>query len=281
MLTPVQNRASTEKEIEALFNASFQNLMRLWDGEPILHAYYFLEDADEDHYAAAQRTSEVLAREAHIDVASRVLDVGCGCGNFLFYIAKRYGCACVGVDLSQEHIRFAQEMLTSEGIGNIEFRHGSATQLPCVAESFTHVVSQDALYLVPDKPRSHAEVHRVLQPGGIFAFCDFLQPTKKISESTRKLVYDRLRFHDGYSIEEYQRALERVGFEILLSRDLHSHFLRTYLALAKKARSRADEVQDAEMRRLLLYYCASCIEIHNTIARGEFGWGMFVARKRT
>lgn len=272
----VTNHESSEQEIEALFSSSFQNLMKLWDGEPILHAYHFNGDINDDHYAAAHRTSEVLAEAAQIDTESQLLDIGCGCGSFLFHVAKQFRCSCVGIDLCEEHIKFAREKLTNE---NIEFRQGSATNLPCLKENFTHVVSQDALYLVLDKPRSHAEVHRVLRPGGIFAFCDFLQPTKKISKRTRALVFDRLRFHDGYSVEEYQRALEKAGFDILESRDLHSHFLKTYLALAKKARTRAQEIPDASARSLMLHYCASCIEIYNTIERRELGWGLFVARK--
>ena len=130
--------------------------------------------------------------------------------------------------------------------------------MPYEAGTFSHVVSQDALFLVPDKPRSHAEIHRVLRPGGIFAFSDFLQPTTEIGERARKHVYDRVRWNGGYSFVGYQAALEDAGFEIMLARNLQSHIRQTYRVLGAMARERADEHRrpgrpglDPRVRRVL------------------------------
>ena len=90
-------------------------------------------------------------------------------------------------------------------------RHGSATALPYDDGTFTHVVSQDALFLVPDKPRSHAEMFRVLAPGGVLAVSDFLQPTERIGEAARRHVYDRVRWNDGYSLDGYRLWLRSMA----------------------------------------------------------------------
>jgi SAM-dependent methyltransferase len=37
----------------------------------------------------------------------RVLEIGCGAGSFLASLHKDYGCTCVGIDVSDEMIRFA------------------------------------------------------------------------------------------------------------------------------------------------------------------------------
>lgn len=279
MTTPV----FTENDVSDFFDQTAQTYLSFWDSEGVLHTGYFAGDADEDYKAAAERTSDIIALEARIDATSHVLDVGCGCGNFLVRLAKRFGCHGEGLDLSIERIKIAQAKLAEDGIGralDIEFRHGSATQMPYPAGIFSHVVSQDALFLVPDKPRSHAEVHRVLRPGGLFAFCDFLQPVQEISERARKHVYDRVRWSNGYSLVEYQVALERAGFEILLARSLESHIRQTYRVLGRMARERAGSTPDAAARDWMLAFAASCAEIQVAIDQGEFGWGIFVARKR-
>lgn len=272
----------TESDVEKFFDQTAATYLSFWDSEGVLHTGYFRDDDDEDYHAAAERTSDILAAEAGIDGSSVVLDVGCGCGNFLFRLARQYGCRCRGLDLSQERINVALARLDGDdslrGL-DVEFRHGSATRMPEESDSFSHVVSQDALFLVPDKPASHAEIHRVLRPGGVLAFCDFLQPSKDISPSARRHVYDRVRWSEGYSLLEYQAALERAGFEILLARNLAGHIRQTYRVLGRMAAERAVTAQDPAARDWIAAFSASCVQIEAAISRGEFGWGIFVARK--
>ncbi|GAA2904068.1 methyltransferase domain-containing protein [Streptosporangium fragile] len=280
---PTTGHAYTERDVGDFFDQTLQTYLSFWDGDGVLHTGYFTGEADDDYLAAAERTSDILAAEAKIGDSSRVLDVGCGCGNFLIYLAKRFGCRGEGLDLSNERIKFAREKLAEEnrsGRLDIEFRHGSATRMPYGPGTFSHVVSQDALCLVPDKPRSHAEIHRVLEPGGVFAFSDFLQPKKEIGERARRHVYDRVRWNGGYSLVGYQSALERAGFEIILARNLESHIRQTYQVLGKTARERAETTSDPAARDWMLAFSTSCAEIQTAIDDGEFGWGIFVARKR-
>jgi len=277
----VTSHAYTEQDVEDFFDQTAQTYLSFWDSEGVLHTGYFADEADSDYRAAAERTSEILAAEAGIDGSSYVLDVGCGCGNFLIYLAKRFRCHGEGLDLSNERIKFAQTKLAGDrDLATVEFRHGSATQMPYEPSRFSHVVSQDSLFLVPDKPRSHAEIQRVLRPGGVFAFSDFLQPTNHIGDRARTHVYDRVRWSSGYSLVGYQVALEEAGFEILLARNLRSHIRQTYRVLGKTALERAETTPDAAARDWMLAFSASCKEIQIAIDHGEFGWGIFVTRKR-
>jgi len=278
----MMSHSYTEQDVEEFFDLTAQTYLSFWDSEGVLHTGYFADEADEDYRRAAERTSDILAAEAEISQSSRVLDVGCGCGNFLIYLAKRFGCSGEGLDLSKERIAFAQGKLTEENRRSplsITFRHGSATRMPYEAGSFSHVVSQDALFLVPDKPRSHAEIHRVLSPGGIFAFSDFLQPKKEISERARVHVYDRVKWASGYSLAEYQAALEKAGFEVTVARSLDSHIRQTYRVLGKMAAERAEATPDPAAQEWILAFSASCAEIQVAIDHEEFGWGIVVARR--
>lgn len=276
------SHAYTEADVREFFDQTLTTYLSFWDGDGVLHTGYFLADDDGDYRAAAERTSQVLAADARIDRSSHVLDVGCGCGNFLIWLAERFGCGGEGLDLSGERIAFARQRLAEKNREQplkIAFRHGSATQMPYAEGTFSRVVSQDALCLVPDKPRSHAEMFRVLRPGGILALSDFLQPKREVSERARRHVYDRVRWNGGYSLAGYQQALERAGFEIIGVRDLVSHIRQTYRVLGVTARERAGSAPDPAARDWMLAFAQSCGEIQVAIDHGEFGWGMFVARK--
>lgn len=272
----------TEADVREFFDQTLQTYLSFWDGDGVLHTGYFAAADDEDYRAAAERTSQVLAADAQIGDSSYVLDVGCGCGNFLMWLAASFGCRGEGLDLSSERIAFARQRLADqnrEQALEIAFRHGSATQMPYPDDTFSRVVSQDALCLVPDKPRSHAEMYRVLQPGGILALSDFLQPKQNISERARRHVFDRVRWNSGYSLAGYQEALEKAGFEIVGVRDLVSHINQTYRVLGVTARERAETAPQAAARDWMLAFAESCGEIQVAIDDGEFSWGMFVARK--
>ncbi|QDY08659.1 methyltransferase domain-containing protein [Micromonospora sp. HM134] len=270
----------TERDVSEFFDQTTQTYLSFWDSEGVLHTGYFADADDTDYPAAADRTSDILAADAGIDASSTVLDVGCGCGNFLLRLAEHTGCRGEGLDLSIERVRFAQTRLAERGSGlPIAFQHGSATAMPYADGSFSHVVSQDALFLVPDKARSHAEMFRVLTPGGTLAVTDFLQPVAEVGEAARRHVYDRVRWSSGYSLDGYREALTAAGFEVTVARSLDTHIRQTYRVLGETARQRAAISDDEAARRWILGFAASCDEIQAAIDRGEFGWGMFVARK--
>lgn len=272
----------TERDVEAFFDQTLRHYLDFWDSEGVLHTGIFSGDEDDDYAAAADRTSAVLADKAGIDASSRVLDAGCGCGNFATYLAERFGCRVEGLDLSEERVAFATQRLTSghaQVADLVTFRHGSVTQMPYDDATFTHVVSQDALFLVPDKARSHAEIFRVLRPGGTFACSDFLQPSPAIGEQARKHVYDRVRWNGGFSLAGYQAALSSAGFGTVTATDLERHIKQTYRVLGVMATERARTTEDAAGRDWMRAFAESCEQIQAAIERGEFGWGMIVAGK--
>ena len=77
--------AYTEQDVEDFFDQTLPHYLGFWDSTGVLHTGIFAGPDDTDYRAAADRTSATLADAAGIDSASSVLDVGCGCGNFVGY----------------------------------------------------------------------------------------------------------------------------------------------------------------------------------------------------
>lgn len=68
-----------------------------------------------------ERKLDILAELMQLRPGQRVLDVGCGWGGSLVYLAGRYGVRGVGLMLSTPQLMYAQERARSEGV-DVEFK---------------------------------------------------------------------------------------------------------------------------------------------------------------
>ena len=94
-----------------------------------------------------------------------VLDVGCGGGQLLEYIAKRRpGVRAVGVDLSADQIRRAKMRLAPYGF-RMSAMAASALDMPLPDNEFDLVVSIGSIKHWPDRLKGLVECVRVLKPG--------------------------------------------------------------------------------------------------------------------
>lgn len=97
----------------------------------------------------------------------RVLDLGCGAGDFARSARRRGARSVVGIDVSEKMLAWAA---AETGDAGIEYRRGSIEQLDTDGAPFDLVVSSLALHYVADYAAAVASVARVLTPGGRFVF---------------------------------------------------------------------------------------------------------------
>ena len=111
--------------------------------------------------------TEDLIELCHIGAGKYVLDVGCGAGVTPCFIAKRYGCSVVGVDISEQMIERSKERAQREKVGDrVEFRVADAQDLPFDANLFDAVITESVTAFPEDKQRAVNEYVRVTKPGG-------------------------------------------------------------------------------------------------------------------
>ncbi|MFI9045957.1 class I SAM-dependent methyltransferase [Streptomyces sp. NPDC053427] len=97
----------------------------------------------------------------------RVLDLGCGDGLLLEYLARSDGRQLAGVDLSPQSLALARRR---PALAGVRLEEGRAQELPFPDDSFDACVSHLALMLMGEIEHVVAEVARVLSPGGVLAY---------------------------------------------------------------------------------------------------------------
>ncbi|MCX9075056.1 MAG: class I SAM-dependent methyltransferase [Candidatus Methanoperedens sp.] len=119
-------------------------------------------------HLGGQDATKELVELCNIDRNKYVLDVGCASGKTACYIAKRYGCKVVGVDLLEKMINRAKERAKREGVEDlVRFQVANAQHLPFEDNLFDVVIGEFITGLLDDKRRGVKEYLRVIKPGGI------------------------------------------------------------------------------------------------------------------
>lgn len=109
------------------------------------------------------KSTEKLGELCQIDEDKRVLVVGCGTGFNTCYLARKFGCRLMGVDIAEEAIKKAKERAEKEKLEKmVEFRVGDAYALPFEAGAFDAVITQ----FVSQFLDMEKEFTRVLKKGG-------------------------------------------------------------------------------------------------------------------
>ena len=134
-----------------------------------------LAPVDEFHMGGRAATAHVIGMMG-LAQGARVLDVGSGLGGVARYLAAECGCRATGIDLTPEFVRVARMLTERTGLtDHVDFRVGSALDLPWPAACFDAAVTVHVAMNIADRPGLYAEVARVVRPGGVFAIYDAMK----------------------------------------------------------------------------------------------------------
>lgn len=106
-----------------------------------------------------------------------VLDVATGTGAVALELARRHGCAVVGVDQSPEMLAAGHVRVASAGLEDrVRLLPGRAEELPFPAGSFAGLTFTYLLRYVDDPASTLAGLARLVRPGGVMASLEFAIP---------------------------------------------------------------------------------------------------------
>jgi SAM-dependent methyltransferase len=181
----------------------------------------------------------------------QVLDLGCGVGASLFYLAKRFDIPFwgTGVTISPVQARLAEQASLKHGLfSRCGFVEADYLNLPFSAQ-FSAAYAVEAFAHTPQTKRFFAEAHLVLEPGGCLIVCDdTLSEKATITDQPRdKEWLDHFRWGWGVpgilSLDELANLACETGFsqpgnhnltQYLRGRSLPTSVTRMFLAVVRR-----------------------------------------------
>lgn len=152
----------------------------------------------------------LLLLSAAVNPGSTVVDLACGPANLLIELAKLHPDAnFIGIDLSPEMLRWAEQLKTSVGITNVRFIEADITAIGALPSGGADIVmSTLSLHHLPDKDllrRCFLEIARILKPGGHVHLMDFA--SLKRQATARYFVYERTKGLGEFLAKDYEYSL--------------------------------------------------------------------------
>lgn len=135
-----------------------------------------------------------LIKRSGIRQGMTVLDLGCGSGAFIPFVARAVGDGgkVYAVDIQPAMLRQLERKLAraeNQDIKNIELKQASAYHLPFEDRSLDLVYMVTVLQEIPDRGRALREIKRVLKPNGILAVTELLpDPDYPLRSTTIKMA---------------------------------------------------------------------------------------------
>jgi len=162
-------------------------------------------------YARYRETHPGVLRSLLINISkdSKVLEVGCGTGNYIIMINLISGCQSWGIDISREMLSKAQDRSKS-----VNFKLSDATKMDFPDNFFDLVFSVNVIHHIKDLPRYFKESYRVLKDGArILTATDsewILRNRRPLTQYfPETLDVDLKRYHP---IEKIKKVMQDTGF---------------------------------------------------------------------
>lgn len=208
-----------------------------------------------------------------------VLDLGCGVGSAMFYVAKRVPCRLIGVDKDPEMLRRARLAMPPRVFPDVHCIQGDATRIGFSADSFDRVIVQ-SVACFNDNDALFGEIARILKPGGMVGMNEVTwrkPPTEEIEKvmcATICETFRGARLARGW-VERMQAAgLDEATCEVHAFTASTPYQLLKEEGLVRTAGIMWRVLRDAELNMRLS-------AMSNLFSRCPeyFGYGIFTARK--
>jgi ubiquinone/menaquinone biosynthesis C-methylase UbiE len=151
---------------------------------------------------------------AELKHGERVLDLGSGGGIDCFLAAERVGSEgyVIGLDMTDEMLKMANENKERLKLKNVEFRRGNIESMPVEDNSIDVVMSNCVINLSPDKQAVFSEAYRVLKPGGRISISDIVTDGVFPAEMRENTDLWTACISGAIEMDQYIGLMENAGF---------------------------------------------------------------------
>ena len=196
---------------------------RAFWGDHIHHGFF----CDSESPSTAQiKTLSHCVGIAGLRGGEEILDVGCGHGGTLIYLAQTLDCSGTGITISPAQARIANAHAERAHLGeNVRVLVGNADCFPFPANAFDVVWVMESSEHFLDKQVFFRNVASTLGPGGklLLAAWTGSMDYPRVAEVARIFLCPEL-----WTAEQYESAIESAGMRVTCCEDLSANVIRTW-----------------------------------------------------
>lgn len=233
----------------------------LWLGPQMQYSCAYFRTPEADLAAAQEAKIEHICRKLRLHRGDRLLDIGCGWGGLLEHAARHHGVTGLGVTLSQEQARLANERFRAAGVEDLV--HVEVRDYREVTGEFDKIVSVGMIEHVGSAhlPEFFSLARRLLVPGGTFLNHGITKRWGNPPSPSPHSFVAHYVFPDGelQPISHVLTAAEEAGLEIRDVESLREHYARTlrhWVANLEAAHDQAVAQTDEVTYRIWRIYMA-------------------------
>lgn len=165
------------------------------------------------------QSSMDLAERAGLGQGQSGVDFCCGAGaGMSFLIRFRHVDRMIGVDVTPKRVELGRQRCMNEVLSKrIEFVLADVCKSGLPSASADFILGEDSWCYVEDKKRLIEEAARIVKPGGVIAFTDWMEGTVPLSDEEAFRYLKFMKFPSYASLTDYQQLLSSVGCKILVA----------------------------------------------------------------
>jgi len=260
---------ATLRDVQAVYSGAEGDLWELIMGQQI--------------HIGGFRSSMDLADRAGVAAGTRGVDLCCcnGAGMRLL-VRMRQVAAMTGVDATPTVVARGEARCAAEGLaGRIRFVTADVCDSGLPSGSADFVWGEDAWCYVGDKGRLVREAVRIVKPGGIVAFTDWVAGGVPMGDAEQSRVLGFMKFPNLESVDGYRALLEASGCTVLEAGDTgrFADHVDLYLAMVDRQLT-YDALRLLDFDSAALASVAAEMVFLRDLARaGKVAQGRFIARK--
>ncbi|AXP08338.1 cyclopropane-fatty-acyl-phospholipid synthase family protein [Campylobacter hepaticus] len=260
------NQKQESKNIKSHYDIG-NDFYKLWLDDTMSYSCAYFKNSNDTLYQAQINKIEHTLKKLDLKPNEKLLDIGCGWGWLSVMAAQKYGVEVVGITISKEQCKKAQERVKELGLENqIEIRLQNYQDLE-FEDYFDKVVSVGMFEHVGKENLGlyFMKVKQVLKPGGSMLLHSILA----MFEGNTNAWIDKYIFPGGYlpSLREVVSTMSEWDFHLLLAESLRIHYAKTldlweqnFNQVLTEVRKQYDE-EFIRMWNLYLRSCASAFRI--------------------
>jgi sarcosine/dimethylglycine N-methyltransferase len=172
-------------------------------------------------HIGGMKASIDLADRAGIAAGTKGVDLCCCNGaDMRFLVRFRNVASMVGVDVTEAIVERGRRLTHEEGLDDkVRFILADACQSGLPSASADFIWSEDAWCYVPDKRKLIAEAARIVRPGGVIAFTDWVEGPAGLTDSEAQRFLGIMTFANVEDIAGYAKLLSTSGCEVRVAED--------------------------------------------------------------